>query len=162
MGEIIGKMADSINVGVDVDGTLTKGKIDRSIFGLALRDAEKGIMDFGPKDGIDILLDTCHNIYIITGRQERFLDVTKDWLDMYGIPYRDITMFPDNFYFDGYDVSKYANLKLDIHIRKNIHVSLDDNEHVVCVLNRAGIMTCKVNDNFRDAFEKVLRNNIGI
>jgi hypothetical protein len=35
-------------------------------------------------------------------------------------------------------------------------VSLDDNEHVVDILNKFGILTCKVDNNFRDAFEKVL------
>ncbi len=155
-------MKDDINIGVDIDGTLTKEKIDRYTLSLSLREVEKIMSNLGPKDGIDILLDTDHNIYPVTGRQEKYRDVTTDWLDAYGIPYIDITMFPDDFYEkNGYDESKYAGFKLDIHIRKNLHIALDDNEHVVNMFNKFGIPTCKVDNNFRDAFEKVLelRNN---
>jgi len=153
----IGEMEDDINIGIDVDGTLTDDKIDRDMFSLDPREVEKRMLSLSPKKGIDILLDSDLNHYIITGRQERYRDATIDWFDMYGIPYKDLTMFPDDFYVKhGYDVPRYAGLKLDIHIRKNIHMSLDDNEHVVNMLNRFGIPSCKVDNNFRDAFEKVL------
>lgn len=150
------EMKDDINIGVDVDGTLTEDKIDLEMLFLSPGDIEKRMLNLGPKNGIDVLLDTDYDIYIVTGRQEKFRDVTADWLDTYGIPYKDLTMFPDGFYVEGYDVPKYVDLKLDIHIRKNLNLSLDDNEHVVDTFNKFGILTCKVGNNFRDAFEKVL------
>lgn len=151
------KMKDYINIGVDIDGTLTKEKIDKDMFFLSHKEVEKRMSNLSPKDGIDILLDTVHNIYIVTGRQERFRDVTTDWLNTYGIPYKELNMFPNDFYMkNGYDIPKYVGLKLDIHIRKNLHISLDDNEQVVNMLNKFGIPTCKVDNNFRDAFERVL------
>ncbi len=162
MEETIGDMKDVINIGVDIDGTLTDEKIDLDMLYLSPRDVERKMLSLGPKDGIDVLFDTDHNIYPVTGRQERYRGVTEDWLDTYGIPYIDLTMFPDNFYVkNGYDVPRYVCLKLDIHIRKNLQMSLDDNEDVVIAFNKAGIPTCKVDNNFRDAFEKVLelKNN---
>ena len=131
---------DGINIGVDVDGTLTKENIHLDMLSRDPKEVEKIMLNFTPKDGIDVLLDTNHNIYPVTGRQERYREVTTDWLDTYGIPYIDITMFPNDFYKkNGYDVPKYVGLKLDIHIRKNLHISLDDNEQVVNIFNKFGI-----------------------
>ena len=158
MEEIIEKMKGAINIGVDIDGTLTKEKIDKEMFSLSPKEVEKRMINLTPKNGIDVLLDTTHKIYIVTGRQERYREVTTDWLDTYGIPYIDLTMFPNDFYIrNGYDIPKYVGLKLDIHIRKNLHISLDDNEQVVNMFNKFGIPTCKVDNNFRHAFERVLQ-----
>ncbi len=151
------RMKGDISIGVDVDGTLTEGKVDIDLFSLSYKELEKKMSGLAPKEGIDVLLDCGIDIHVITGRQERFRNVTEDWLDDYGIPYKDLTLFPNNFYMiHGYDIPKYAGLKLKIHVRKNILMSLDDNEHVVNMLNKFGILTCKVDNNFRDAFEKVL------
>lgn len=148
---------DDISIGIDVDGTLTEDKVDKDMFVLSPREIENRIYDLSPKKGIDVLFDSDLIIHIITGRQEKFRNATLDWLDMYGVPYKDLTMFPDNFYAkNGYDMPRYAGLKLDIHVRKNIRMSLDDNEHVVNMLNKFGITTCKVDNNFREAFERVL------
>lgn len=151
------RMKRDISIGIDVDGTLTEDKIDVDMFHISPMELEKKMSSLCPKKGIDVLLDSDLDIHIITGRQERFRDVTEDWLDGYGIPYKDLTLFPNNFYIThGYNIPKYAGLKLDIHVRKNIRMSLDDNEHVVDMFNKFGILTCKVDNNFRDAFEKVL------
>lgn len=160
MKDMIGAIEteDGINIGVDVDGTLTKENIHLDMLSRSPKEVEKIMSNFTPKEGIEVLLDTTHKIYPVTGRQERYREVTTDWLDTYGIPYIDITMFPNDFYSkNGYDVPKYVGLKLDIHIRKNLHISLDDNEQVVNIFNKFGIPTCKVDNNFRDAFERVLK-----
>jgi len=158
MEEIIEKMKDAINIGVDIDGTLTKEKIDNEMFSLSPKEVEKRMINLSPKNGIDILLETDHKIYLVTGRQEQYRRVTIDWLDMYGVPYIDLTMFPNDFYIkNGYNIPKYVGLKLDIHIRKNLSLSLDDNENVVNMFNKFGIQTCKVDDDFRHAFERVLQ-----
>lgn len=154
------KVEDDISIGIDVDGTLTEDKIDRDIFALDPREVEKRMSKLSPKKGIDVLFDSGLDVHIITGRQEKFRYVTADWLDMYGIPYEDLTLFPDDFYEkNGYDVPRYVGLKLDIHTRKNIRMSLDDNERVIDMLNKFGITACKVDNNFREAFERVLELN---
>jgi hypothetical protein len=151
------KIKDDSSIGVDVDGTLTEEKVGADLFTLSYKEMKKKMYYLSPKKGIDVLLDSDLDIHAITGRQERYREVTEDWLDMYGVPYKDLTLFPNNFYkIHGYDIPKYAGLKLDIHVRKNIRMSLDDNEQVVDMLNKFGILTCKVGNNFRDAFEKVL------
>jgi hypothetical protein len=154
---IVERMNVDISIGIDVDGTLTEDKIDVDMFNMSADELEKKMSGLGPKEGIDVLLDSSLDIHIITGRQERFRAVTEDWLYDYGIPHKDLTLFPNNFYrIHGYNIPKYAGLKLDIHMRKNLRIALDDNEHIVDMFNRYGILTCKVDNNFRDAFEKVL------
>jgi hypothetical protein len=150
-------MKVDIGIGIDVDGTLTEDKIGLDMFNESVSRLEKKMSGLCPKEGIDVLLDSDLDIHIITGRQERFRAVTADWLYDYGIPYKDLTLFPNNFYkIHGYNIPKYAGLKLDMHIRKNLRIALDDNEHIVDMFNKYGILTCKVDNNFRDAFEKVL------
>lgn len=147
----------NINIGVDMDGTLTREVIGKDIMTLGPKKIEKVLINCSPKDGIDILLETNHNIFIITGRQERYRQVTTDWLDMYGIPYEDISMFPNNFYMiNGYSIPKYVGLKLDMHVEKDIHLAFDDNIDVVNRFNEFGIKTSIVTDNFKDAFYRAL------
>lgn len=157
---------NNINVGIDVDGTLTKEIIGRDILeSLSYHEVEKAMLDCTPQNGIDILFDdtllgnNC-NIYIITGRQEEYRCVTAEWLNVYGVPYDELIMFPNGFYkLNGYSIPKYIDLKIDIHIQKNIHYSLDDNDRVITALNEHGIFACQVTDNFKEAFEKVLKLN---
>ena len=151
-----------INIGIDVDGTLTREIVGKDILELGPSEAEKAMLNCSPKKGIDILFDdtllgdNCH-IYIITGRQESYRCVTAEWLNMYGIPYDKLIMFPDGFYTtNGYSILKYVNLKLDIHIKKDVRLALDDKEEVIKVFNDSGICACKVEDDFREAFERVL------
>ena len=153
----------NINVAIDVDGTLTKEVVGRDILELSFPEVEKAMISCSPKNGIDILLDSTllgdnDNIYIITGRQEAYRCVTAEWLNMYGVPYDELIMFPNGFYkLNGYSIPKYIDLKIDIHIQKNIHCSLDDNDRVINALKNHGIYACQVTDNFKDAFEKVLK-----
>lgn len=152
----------NINVGIDVDGTLTKEVIGRKILELSYPEVEKAMLSCTPQNGIDILFDdtllgnNC-NIYIITGRQEAYRCVTAEWLSTYGIPYDELVMFPNNFYsINGYDIPKYVDLKVDLHIQRDISIAVDDNEKVIEGLNNSGVSACQVVDNFKDAFEKVL------
>jgi len=148
---------DEINLGIDVDGTLTREIIGKEVLRLSQKEVEKAMLNCTPKDGIDVLFQNNFKIYIITGRQEKFREATTDWLNMYGIPYREINMFPDDFYvLNGYSVPKYVGLKVYMHIKKNIHAALDDNIEVINALSMFGINSYKVDDNFRCAFEKIL------
>jgi hypothetical protein len=153
---------NNINIGIDVDGTLTKEDIGRDMFRLSCPDVEKAMLSYAPNNGIDILFDgkllRNYNIYIITGRQERYRCATAEWLNMYGVPYDELVMFPDNFYnINEYNVPKYVNLKVDLHLKRDIGIALDDNNEVIDGLNSSGISACRVTDNFREAFEKVLK-----
>ena len=152
----------NINIGIDVDGTLTREIVGRAILELGHSEAEKAILNCSPKKGIDILFDDRlsekYNIYVITGRQEEFRSATAEWLDTYGIPYDKLIMFPDGFYTaNGFSILKYVDLKLDIHIKKDIRLALDDKEEVIKVFNDSGICACKVEEDFREAFERVLK-----
>lgn len=154
---------NNINVGIDVDGTLTKEVIGRELLELNYSEVEKAMLSCTPQNGIDILFDdtllgnNC-NIYIITGRQETYRCATAEWLNMYGIPYDELVMFPHNFYnIHGYDVPKYVNLKVDFHLQRDISIAVDDNEKVIEGLNNSGIFACRVTDNFKEAFENVLK-----
>lgn len=149
----------NINIGIDVDGTLTNEVIGQEMTSLAPSIIKRAMLDCSPKKGIEILFEKFennYNYYIITGRQEAFRDVTSEWLDMYGIPYKELIMFPNEFYIDGHSLPKYVKLKIDIHIKKYIWIALDDNEQVIKGFNNSGISACQVTDNFRNAFEKVL------
>lgn len=148
---------NNINIAIDVDGTLTKEKMKVDIVLSSPKEIERAMLDCSPKEGIEILLESSYNKYIITGRLERYRCVTIEWFNMYGIPYKDLTMFPNNFYDkNGYSIPKYAEYKLYLHLQKKIHASLDDNIYVVDTLNKCGIPCYLVENNFRDAFEKVL------
>ncbi len=146
----------NFNIGIDVDGTLTKEVIGKEMTSLAPSIIRRAMLDCSPKNGIDILFENSHNHYIITGRMESFRDVTIEWLDMYGIPYKELIMFPNDFYINGHSLPKYIKLKIDIHIKKDVWIALDDNDEVIKSFNNSGISACQVTDNFRDAFEKVL------
>jgi len=131
---------DNINLGVDVDGTLTKEIIGKDILSLSPKEVERAMLNRTPKDGIDVLLQNSFNIYIIRRQEKYSRGATAGWFDMYGIPYKELNMFPDDFYIlNGYSVPKYIEFKLDIHIRKNVHFSLDDNEQLINTLNEHGI-----------------------
>ena len=156
-------MNQGYNIGIDVDGTLTREIVGRNILGLGYSEAAKAMLSCSPKNGIDILLDNTlqgnYNIYIITGRQEAYRCATVEWLNMYGIPYEELVMFPNGFYAtNGYSIPKYVDLKLEIHIQKDIRLALDDKEEVINALNNSGIFACQVTDNFKEAFEKVTGN----
>ena len=153
-----------INIGIDVDGTLTKEVVGRAVLELGHSEAEKAMLECSPKNGIDILFDDRltenYNIYVITGRQEAFRSATTEWLEMYGIPYDELIMFPDGFYAtNGYSMPIYVDLKLDIHIKRDIRLALDDKDEVIKVFNDSGIYACKVEDDFREAFERILLKN---
>ncbi len=149
---------EDINIGIDVDGTLTREIIGRNILEeLSQSEVERAMLNCTPQNGIDILLENNYKHYIITGREEKYRYATMDWLKMYGIPYRELIMFPKGFYTsNGYGMSKYIDLKVDIHKQKYIQIALDDKEEVIEALNNSGIFACQVKNNFKEAFEKVL------
>lgn len=145
------------NLGIDVDGTLTKEIIGKEMLSLPSTKVEKAMLNCSPKNGIDILFENDCDVFIITGRQEKFRKVTTDWLCMYGIPYKDISMFPNDYYIiNGYSIPKYVQLKLDMHIERDIHLAFDDNIDVVNYFNAFGMNTYIVTDNFKDAFNRAL------
>ena len=157
----------NVNISIDVDGTLTEEIIGQDILELSELEVEDAMLNCTPKKGIDILSDNAlskrgFNTFIITGRQEKYRGATSEWLNAHGIYYDELIMFPNDFYeINGYMSTKYIDLKIDAHIRKNIHFSLDDREDLVNMLNEHGISACKVTDNFRSAFDTIFGNQNG-
>lgn len=146
-----------IGIGIDVDGTLTNERLGEDIMTLIPEQVKKRFARCTLKKGADILFDTGFNIWIITGRREKYREVTTDWLDTHGILYKELVMIPDDFYSGGYCISRYVSFKVDSHLKRNIRYALDDNIHVIEALNENGISACCVDDDFRKAFENVFR-----
>ena len=145
-----------INIGVDVDGTLTNERLGEEVMTLTPRQIEKRYMECTLKKGADILFQKGINSFAITGRRETYKEVTKDWFKMVGIPYKELVMVPNNFYpNDFFDLKKYIDFKINSHLQRNIKYGLDDSIYVINALKRNGIIACKVDEDFRNAFENL-------
>lgn len=72
-------------IGVDCDGTLTAEK-SYSVLSMTPAEVEHHIKSCTPKKGIEVLLQSPLDIIINTGRQERYRELTADWMKDYGIP----------------------------------------------------------------------------
>lgn len=146
-----------INIGVDVDGTLTEERLGEEIMFLTPRQIEKRYMECTLKKGVEILLNkSLKGLFAITGRREMYKEVTIDWFDMYGIPYRELVTVPNNFYPNGiFDLKKYIHFKIDAHKQRGIKYAFDDSIYVVDALNQNEINAFKVDGDFREAFEKM-------
>jgi len=146
-----------ISIGIDVDGTLTNERLGEEIMVLTPDQIKKRYAKCTLKKGAEILFDREFNIWVITGRREEYRESTTDWLDMYGIPYKELVMVSNNFYAGGYSVEKYVGFKVDSHIQRNIRYALDDNIYVIDALNKNGIFAHRVDGDFREAFENVVK-----
>lgn len=145
-----------INIGVDVDGTLTNERLGEEVMTLTPEQIKKRYAKCTLKKGADILFDHDANIFAITGRREFYRDITVDWFNEIGVIYRELVMVPNNFYDGaGYTISKYVNFKVREHLQRNIKYAFDDNMYVVDALNQNGINTFKVDGDFGDAFRKM-------
>lgn len=145
-----------ISIGVDVDGTLTNERLGEEIMVLTPEQIKKRYAKCTLKKGAEILFEGDYNVFAITGRREIYRDITIDWFNLYGIPYEELVMVPDNFYVGGYSVEKYVGYKVDSHIQRDIRYALDDNIYVIDALQRNGIYAHKVDGDFREAFDKII------
>ncbi len=149
----------NVNLGIDLDNTLTN---ENYLIGVEPHQVDdmhnvlcERLLSYTFKRGIDILKDLPHNIIIVTGRMERFRDVTIDWLDANDITFKSLIMCPDDYYSDTWDVENYHKYKINAYQNNNIYYVLDDDKKLVEILNSLGIKSECVTDNFKESFLKL-------
>ncbi len=144
---------------IDFDGTLANesfGDIVRKD-GIPASDHTRIkdiVSKFTPKKGVDILKELRIEPIIITGRQEALRDVSTVWLHSNGIPFQEMVMMPNNSYGDTFDWNTYVEYKIAAHRQYDVRFSLDDNKSLVTILNKVGIPTYLVEDDFAETFKK--------
>jgi len=96
-----------------------------------------------PIDSVTTGLKRLHTIgceiHLITGRTEKYRQITMSWLAKYGIPYHSLYMRPDD------DFRKASKLKM-AYINDNFDISsillfVEDNGHTMKSAKEAGINT---------------------
>ena len=79
------------NIGVDIDGTLTK---ETEGWGYAQRTPDKNVIE-----KINMLFDLGHNIILHSSRFQDDLATTKKWLKLHGVKYSAIILGKPRFDF---------------------------------------------------------------
>ena len=150
-----GLMIRNYKFGVDMDNTLTDSP--PLIFEVDNLEALVESVRFVPvKKGVDVISTLDLDITIITGRGESFRKVTIEWLVNNNIEFRELVMIGD--YKDNkFNMGLYLEHKLNAYLSRGIHFALDDDDYVVNMLNCFGVRACKVDGDFRDAFNKLFK-----
>ena len=150
------KFCGEINIGVDIDGTLTNERLGEDVMTLTSKQIEKRYMECTLKKGTDVLFQKGINLFAITGRREMHKEITKEWFNMVGIHYKELVMVPNDFYPNNlFDMNKYIGFKINSHLQRSIRYGLDDSIYVIDALKKNGIIACKVDGDFRNAFENL-------
>jgi len=141
---------------IDFDGTLTNECMGKIIDekGIGPEDYERlkdEVSSFTPKKGVEVLKKYNLQPIIITGRQESLRDISELWLFNNKIPYKELVMIPDGYYNGKFDFNKYADFKIEEHLKRDIKFSLDDNKSIVTILRQHDIPTFLVEDDFEKA-----------
>lgn len=76
-----------LSIIVDFDGTLTKGPLERRImeFEYSINDLENHIIC-----GLVRNLSLGYHIIIVTGREEKYREITEQWLEKHCVPFNQI------------------------------------------------------------------------
>ncbi len=140
--------------GIDIDGTLT----NESPFSVS--DSEDKLREIilksSPKKNLNIIKNRDLQIYLITGRQEKYRNVTIKWLQEHEIYFDELIMIPNGSYNGGFNEKIYLDFKLNSYLKHRIHFALDDDPKVVKLLNIYNIKAVQVNGDLREAFNKLL------
>ncbi len=141
------------NYGIDIDGTLTNERP------FSLSDSEEKLKNLilrsTPKKNLDIIKNRDLRIYLITGRQEKYREVTIRWLQEHEISFDSLTMIPNGSYNGFFNEKIYLDFKLNAYIKHHIHFALDDDPKVVSLLNTYNIKSIQVNGDLNEAFNKL-------
>lgn len=142
------------NIGIDIDNTLT----NESPFSSTSEDIIVSLIKKSTlKKGIEVIKNKDFNIFIITGRTEKYRKITIEWLYKNDISFNQLIMPPDTYYPDNiFNFNLYLKFKLQSCIDNKIHLMLDDNEEVVNLLNLYNFSAQKVNGNLTEAFNKLI------
>lgn len=86
-----------------------------------------------------------HCVILLTGRTEKFKDMTKDWLKRHGVVWHSLFMRPDN---NREPNAFYKQGVYEEHIEPNYNVTfaLDDNKSVIEMWRRLGITALHCDD----------------
>ncbi len=131
-----------VAVVIDIDGTVADHRHREHLIAGAAPNwgaffANSGLDDPLP-EGITLAIEhTLHSIVIwLTGRPERYRQLTADWLAANGLPTANLNMRPDN------DVRSAAIFKAErlaqLSAMYDIALVVDDDEQVVATLRQAG------------------------
>ncbi len=149
-------MIRNYKFGVDLDNTLncSGNQFYPKLTDDELAEIVEKSKCFVPKKGIEVLSDLDLNVTIITGRGECFRDVTIEWLVNNDVPFREVVIIR-NYEDNVFDKNLYLKHKKDAYLSRGIHFALDDDEDVVNMLNNCGVKAVKVDEDFREAFNKL-------
>ncbi len=142
---------------VDFDGTLTNecmGKIieEKNIGPEDYDRLIKEVSTFTPKKGVEVLARYNLQPIIITGRAESLRSISETWLSNNKIPYKKLIMMSDGIYNGVFNFNKYADFKIEEHLKVNPRFSLDDSKSIITILKQYDIPTFLVEDDFEKAF----------
>jgi 5'(3')-deoxyribonucleotidase len=102
----------------------------------------------GAKENLEKLKSEGYELFVITGRSDKYKKGTKDWLTEY---YPNI--FSDIFFANTFDIDNTDTKKSDICIKNNIPILIEDDPHHLADCVQAGIKTivldCPWNKNFQ-------------
>lgn len=151
-----------MKIAVDLDGTLSnedfgKEMEDKNIDAQDREGLKNMVSTFTPKKGIEILNKLNIEPVIITGRIEYLRDVTEIWLFNNDVPYSELVMITIDYYPNNeIDWKMYQTFKVDEHKKRDIELAFDDKPNIVSLLNKNGISTFLVKDDFAEAVEEAL------
>lgn len=125
----------------DVDGTLAL-KCDRDIFDFALAGGD--YINGKIRDIVNLCFKSM-GVIIVTAREEKFHDVTKNWLISHGVQFDQLLMRKNG------DFRKDCKVKKEIfekHIKNNYDIQfvLDDRDQVVRMWRENGLTCLQVDD----------------
>lgn len=102
----------------------------------------------GAKENLEELKKDGYEMFIITGRSDKFKKETMDWVNQY---YPNI--FSEIFFANTFDIDNTNTKKSDICIKNNISILIEDDPYHLEDCAKAGIKTivldCPWNKNFR-------------
>ena len=138
---------------IDIDNTLTNEQ-----FGIPCSEIEtkKRIENKTLKPGVEIIRNKDFNIILVTGREEKYREVTVKWLHKNDIPFNRLIMVPDDYYPVEFYYDSYLKFKLNAYIENHVHFVLDDSNNVINLSRMYGFGAEKVNDTFDEAFRRCI------
>ncbi len=137
---------------VDIDGTLAEISQRRKYVENKPKNWDKFFQNM-EKDGIhEEVVNTVRHYYLfkyeillLTGREEKFREVTENWLEEKGIGYSKLFM-RDTKDFRADDVIKEEIFKKHIEPTYNVFLCIDDRNRVVNMWRRLGLVCFQVAD----------------
>jgi len=134
----------SMSVIVDIDGTIADNTHRQSVLEADPKDWDSFFLechlDLPIEPVVEIVqaLDKLHAILIVTGRSEKYRELTKFWLKKHDIPYDELYMRKEGDYRPDHEIKE----EILIEIRKFYQpmLAIDDRQTVVDMWRRNGLV----------------------